>query len=170
VIATLRARQREVLAVVLLIVVILVRQMMVGEMEAEIARLVSPQGLPARIALATKVEQALRDAQDVKTRQDAIRESPLRKANLASTLEELHQMKKLPVARARLTPRISQSLDGGMQEESVEVMITGMVLVEVIEYMQDLEKLGPSIRVRGLRLQKQSDTLTMTMTVAALRL
>lgn len=169
-IATLRARQREVLVVLGLLVVILARQMMVGEMEAEIGRLASPQGLPARQALATKVEQALRDAQDVKVRQDAIRQSPLPGANLASTLERFHSDRKLPPARARLTPRSALPLDGGMQEESVEVMITGMVLDEVIEYMQALEILGPSIRVRGLRLQKQGDTLTMTTTVAALKL
>lgn len=169
-IATMRTRQREVMAVVLLGLVIWLRQMMVGEMTAEIERLGSPSGLPARRQLLGKVEQAALDAAEVKKRQDAIRQFPLPGANLASTLERLHGQRGLPSSRSRLTPRSAQSLDGGMQEESVELMITEMVLEETIEYMQALETLGPAIRIRAMRLQKSADTLTLTMTVAALKL
>ena len=166
--AFLRARQREILVVVVLALVIWVRQLLVGEMSEEINRLASPGGLPAKRQMLAKVRQAERDAQDVSARLDAIRRQPLPGLNLASTLERFHQTRGIQ-SRSRLSPRASQVLEGGVTEESVDVTVNTMTLEEVVEYLSQLEQLGPSLRLRMMRLQKTTDTLTLTLVVAALR-
>ena len=167
--ATLKARQREILVVVLLAMVVWLRQLMVGEMNEEIKSLASPTGLPAkRIALA-KLRQAEADAKDVAARMDAIRRQPLPGVNLAATMERFHNDRRLPATRARLTPRPPGILEGGLTEESVEAVVSSMTLDEVIEYLGALEMLGPGLRVRTLRMQKTADTLSLTLVIAALR-
>ena len=165
--AFLRARQREVLVGLLLIVVIYVRQLMVGEMNDEIQRLAT--GLSAKRTLLAKVKQAEQDAKDVAKRLDEIRRQPLPGVNLASTLERFHHDRQIPPARSRLNPRPQQQMEGQIVEESVEATVTAMTLDEVVDYLSGLESLGPSLRVRMLRMQKTQDTLTLTLTVSALR-
>lgn len=164
-----RARQREILVILLLMLVVWLRQLMVGEMNDEIQRLASPGGLPAKRALLAKVRQAERDAKDVGARLDAIRRQPLPGLNLAATLERFHRDRGIPPSRSRLTPRPMQPLESGLQEESVDVMVSSMTLDEVIEYLTALEQLGPSLRLRTLRMQKTVDTLSLTMVVGAIR-
>lgn len=165
--ALLRARQREILVVVLLLAIVWLRQLMVGEMNEEIQKLTA--GLPAKRQTLAKVRQAEQDAKDVAARLDEIRRQPLPGVNLASTLERFHRDRQIPVARSRLNPRPATQLEGGITEESVEATVTAMTLDEVVEYLSALEQLGPSLRVRTLRMQKVQDTLTLTLVASALR-
>lgn len=165
--AFLKARQRELLVLALILAVIWVRQLMVGEMNDEIAKLA--MGLPAKRTLLAKVKQAEVDAKDVAHRLDEIRRQPLPGVNLASTLERFHTQRNLPAGRARLTPKPQSQLEGQITEESVDVMVTSMTLDEVVEYLSALEALGPSLRVRVLRMTKTQDTLSLNLTVSALR-
>lgn len=165
--AFLKARQREAIVLALILAVVWLRQLMVGEMNEEIGKLAS--GLPAKRTVLAKVKQAEADAQDVAKRLDEIRRQPLPGVNLASTLERFHQQRNLPAGRARLTPKPQSQLEGQIVEESVEVTVTAMTLDEVVEYLSALEALGPAIRVRVLRMTKTQDTLTLNLTVSALR-
>ena len=167
--AFLRARQREIAVVVVLVLVIWVRQLMVGEMYEEINKLASAQGLPAKRQTLAKVKQAEKDAQDVSTRMDAIRRQPLPGVNLAATMERFHSQRQIPPSRSRLAPRAAQAVEGGLTEESLDVTVNAMTLEEVVEYLASLEQLGPSIRLRTMKMQKTNDTLTLSLVVAALR-
>ena len=167
--AFLRSRQREILVLVLLALVLWVRQLIVGEMTEEIKNLASTNGLPAKRQMLAKVKQAEADARDVGTRLDAIRKQPLPGLNLAGTLERFHRDRSIQPSRSRISPRPAQGLEAGLTEESVEVTVSAMTLEEVVEYLAAMEQLGPSLRVRTLKMQKTADTLTLSMVVAALR-
>jgi hypothetical protein len=169
VIATLKGRQREILVVVLLACVLWLRQMMVGEMTDEIAKLASPTGVPAKRNMLAKVRQAEKDAVDFASRMDAIRRQPIQGLSLPAMLERFHQGRGIQPVRMRLVPRPSVRQENNLMEESVDVSVSQMALDEVTDYLAQLEQQGPSLRVRSLKMNKVGDTANLSLVVSALR-
>ena len=165
-----RVYQRELMALGLAIVVVwFFRTVVLGEMKDEIRELSAPAGVPAKRELMNKVLAAERDAKTIASQLDAIRRYPLPGVNLASTLERFGQEHSFRPPRARLIPRNSQELDGSIQEEMVDVAVNEVSLQEIIQYLSGMETLGPSVRLRSVKIQKTGDTATLMLTVAALK-
>lgn len=139
----------------------------VGGARAEIETV--RRDLELRDRLRARVRKCLIDARSVATVVKGIQGAPLPASTLAATLERFHRDLRLGMDRARLVPRGSKPLEGGFQEESVEVVINGMSLDELIRYLQGIEGLGASVRLRTLRIQKSADTAVLNLVVASLR-
>ncbi|MBI4858744.1 MAG: hypothetical protein HY815_00490 [Candidatus Riflebacteria bacterium] len=166
----IKGRRRELLAVALVVAFIWgYKALVLGEMRDEIEKINSPNELPAKKAVLAVAARVEKDAQEIAFRLDTIRRSPLMGQNLATTLEQFHKRAGLSRERARLVPRGVQMLEGNLQEESVEVLIGGMALEEIIKYLQEMETLGHAVRVRRLQIQKTQDTANVIMVVAALK-
>jgi hypothetical protein len=165
-----KKHQRELLVGLLVSVALYAfSSLVLGDLEQRLSVLSRSDGLPARSALVAKVRRAEADARAAAARMDAIRAAPLTGPNLPSTLERLFREPRYTRIRPSLFPRTPQPLTEGIQQEEVDVTINALSLAELIDVLTQLETLGPAVRIRSLRIQKYVDTVTLMMTVAALR-
>lgn len=163
-----RGHRKELIAAGVAIVVLwILRSLLLGNLRSEIEQLEA--ALPARRALLTRVQASERDARTVDAKLESLRKYPLPALSLAAALEKFDRERGPELPRARLAPRGVQPLGANLQEESVEVMLPGLTLSEMVQYISGVETLSPTIRLRSVKILKTGETATLTLVVASLR-